>query len=484
MASSKHTHSWDPFQFSLGYWNWLGQASTTWWTRQRGSAAIEAARRVRQDALIAHARHHSALYRDLYGGMPAAPSIEQLPPVTKRQLMAGFNAWVTDPAITRSGVDDFLRDPDLVGAQYLGRYAVWKSSGSTGEPGIFIHDTNALATYDALIAVQLGARELAAACGWKLLGSERTALVTATGSHFASIATWQRLVHNSPWLNGRVFSVMEPLHQLVADLNAYQPVFLSGYPTVLSVLADEKNAGRLTIHPARLWSGGECLPPAMHQNIERAFGCPVINEYGASECLSLAFGCRHGWLHVNSDWVILEPVTAEYAPTPPGEASFTALLTNLANHSQPIIRYDLGDSVTRNPEPCPCGSPLPAIRVDGRTDDLLVLQAGDGASVRVLPMALTTAIEETSGIHRFQIVQVGPEALLLRLDEGRTGGAAEGANSAQTALLNYLSYQGLKNVRVTLDERAPTPDAASGKLRQVIASAESRSRAGTSAPPH
>jgi hypothetical protein len=64
------------------------------------------------------------------------------------------------------------------------------------------------------------------------------------------------------------------------------------------------------------------------------------------------------------------------------------------------------------------------------------------------------------------------------------GDAAEDANSAQTALLNYLSDQGLNNVRVTLDERAPTPDAASGKLRQVVASAESRSRAGTSALSH
>ena len=43
--------------------------------------------------------------------------------------------------------------------------------------------------------------------------------------------------------------------------------------------------------------------------------------------------------------MILEPVDRDYRPTPPGELSHTVLLTNLANAVQPIIRYDLGDSV-------------------------------------------------------------------------------------------------------------------------------------------
>lgn len=85
----------------------------------------------------------------------------------------------------------------------------------------------------------------------------------------------------------------------------------------------------------------------------------------------MAVDCDHGWLHVNSDWVVLEPVDADHAPTPPGIASHTVLLTNLANRVQPLIRCDLGDSVLARPDPCPCGSPFPAIRVQGRRDDVL-----------------------------------------------------------------------------------------------------------------
>jgi phenylacetate-coenzyme A ligase PaaK-like adenylate-forming protein len=34
-------------------------------------------------------------------------------------------------------------------------------------------------------------------------------------------------------------------------------------------------------------AGGECLAPEAGAAIERAFGCPLTNEYGASECLSM-----------------------------------------------------------------------------------------------------------------------------------------------------------------------------------------------------
>lgn len=85
----------------------------------------------------------------------------------------------------------------------------------------------------------------------------------------------------------------------------------------------------------------------------------------------MAYDCEEGWLHVNNDWVILEPVDADYDPTPPGEPSHTVRLTNLANQVQPIIRHDLGDTVVARPGPCPCGNPLLAIRVQGRRDDVL-----------------------------------------------------------------------------------------------------------------
>jgi phenylacetate-CoA ligase len=260
---------------------------------------------------------------------------------------------------------------------------------------------------------------------------------------------------------------LEPLEALVTKLNAFQPAYLASYPTMLALLAEEQRAGRLRIDPSLLWSGGEYLPPGTLDELERTFGCRVINEYGASECLSIGFGCPEGWLHVNADWVIVEPVDVQYRPTPPGETSHTVLITNLANRVQPIIRYDLGDAVVLHPGRCTCGNALPAIRVEGRRDDSVVLNDSDHEA-RIPPMALTTVLEEATDVHRFQIVQRGPECLLLRLPAGdRERAFRVGAK----ALHRYLAAQGVAGTRIVLDDHDPLPDARSGKLRQVIVEA-------------
>lgn len=420
--------------------------------------------------MVEYARDHSRFYADAYRDLPRqVDGPEDVPVVDKRTLMAHFDDWVTDDAVTRAGVDAFTRDKHAVGDRYLDRYVIWKSSGTTGEPGVYVQDAEALATYDALIAVQLGAATLPSHYAWGAMANGgRAALIAATDDHYASIASWQRAAQDSPWVESRGFSVMEALRQLVADLNDYQPAFLASYPTTLALLATEQAAGRLAIHPVALWSGGEHLAGPMRADIENVFGCPVSNEYGASECMSIAFGCREGWLHVNADWVLLEPVDRDYRPTPPGELSHTVLLSNLANRVQPIIRYDLGDSVLVNPGRCACGSALPAIRVVGRCDDIVALRAENGSIVRLLPIALATVVEEAAKLHRFQIVQSAPDRLALRLGVECADERRGAWRSAAAALKGYLASQSLPNVRISLDKRAPVSDARSGKLRQVV----------------
>jgi phenylacetate-coenzyme A ligase PaaK-like adenylate-forming protein len=463
-------HPPEPVRASIAWWNWVARASEIWWTRSAGRAAIDAAARHRFDALVQLARTHSPFYRDLYRGLPQRPlAPSELPVVTKRALMARFDDWVTDPDVKLAGVEAFLADRGHIGERYLDRFVVWKSSGSTGVPGIYVQDDEALATFDALMAAHVDPVRFAAQFAGPLLTrGGRAALVAATGEHFASIASWQRVCQSSPWIAARGFSIMEPLPRLVAELNEYQPVFLASYPSMLALLADEQEAGRLRITPLTLWSGGERLPAATQANIERAFGCRLLNEYGASECMSIAYGCREGWLHVNADWVLLEPVDRDYLPTRPGHPSHTVLLTNLANRVQPIIRYDLGDSVSANPCPCACGNPLPAIEVEGRHDDIVALVAPDGTTVRLLPLALTTVVEEAAHVHRFQIVQTAADRLQLRLDPGEGGARKDAWRAAAGALRAYLDRQSLPNVHVGLDRCGPLPDRRSGKLREVV----------------
>jgi phenylacetate-coenzyme A ligase PaaK-like adenylate-forming protein len=142
------------------------------------------------------------------------------------------------------------------------------------------------------------------------------------------------------------------------------------------------------------------------------------------------------------------------------------LLTNLANAVQPLVRYDLGDSVRVKAGPCACGSPLPAIQVEGRSDDVVALRAHDGTIAHLVPLALTTVVEDAADVHRFQIVQTAPDCLALRLtdaDRARAGAPAV------AALRAYLDFHALTEVGIILETGEPRPEHRGGKLRQVVA---------------
>ena len=442
------------------------------WGRWGGTEAILRTQGQRARELVRFAREHSRFYRDHYAGLAEDASFEALPPVSKHELMARFDDWVTDPDVTRERLAAFLADRRRIGEPFLGRYAAWRSSGTSGEPGLYLHDAPACATYHALIAAVMQRPDVAAAWGMgQVAHGGRRALVAATGEHFAGVVTWRALAEWAPQGASCELSVLKPVGEWVERLNAFQPAFLAGYPTALRLLAHEQRARRLAITPSIVWSGGERLTPAARIAIERAFGAVVIDEYGSSECLTIAVGCGQGWLHLNADWAILEAVDEHGAPVAAGTLSHTTLVTNLANRVQPVIRYDLGDRVVYRQEPCECGSALPALRVQGRCDDVVTLRRRDGGRVPVLPMALTTAIEERAGLHLFQVVRVSDDTLAIRLPEGAPRARRSAWLAARGAVAALLADHGLDNVELLLDAAPPQISETSGKLRQVVSAA-------------
>ena len=434
-----------------------------------GSLAATRARRLA--ALLAHAAAHSPRYRRLLAGCdPATVRLEDLPVARKAELMRDFEGWVTDPALSLPALRRFVADPANIAVDFLGRYTVWESSGSTGEPAIFVQDAQAMAVYDALEALRRPVlRPLDRLFDpWGL--SERIAFVGATDGHFASTVSVERLRRLQPGLAQRLvgMSFLQPLPALCAELDAFGPTVVATYPSAAVLLAEERQAGRLKATPREICTGGETLSAAGRAFVRQAFGCPVANSYGASEFLSLAFECPRGRLHLNSDWAILEAVDAHGQAVPPGKAGVTTLLTNLANHLQPLIRYDLGDRVTLLEEGCPCGSHLPGIEVQGRDDDTLRL-AGDAGMppVKVVPLAVSTVLEEEAGLFDFQLVQQGAHDLLLKTC-GRGAQTARTLRKARAVLAAFLEAQGARGIRIHCRAGESADRGRSGKIRRVI----------------
>lgn len=444
---------------------------------RRGSAEVRrrelaAVQRSRLAGIVAYARAGSPYYAQLYSGLPdGVDDVALLPPTDKPTLMANFDSWSTDRAVTWAQAQEFVANPDLVGRRFLGKYTLTTTSGTTGHPGVFVISEDELGQ---VAAIQSRARDFKALATLARSGGlgkiakagGRTATIAALGGHFGlSVAAMrdQQGAGNSG--KRTIVPVGLPLDQMVDALNTFQPAVLNGYSGVVSILAAEKAAGRLTINPGLVVVGGDELSDDTYGRIGAAFDAEVVEIYACSEAYMMGRRCGHGWMHVYSDWVVLEPVDSEFRPTPPGELSHTVLLSVLFRRAQPILRYNLGDAVVQRPDPCPCGSVFPAFRVKGRSAD--VLRAADGRPVAVAQFLLHELRRRVPKIMKAQLIQVAPDAMDLKLRPVDGVAVEEVWDDALTQMRAVMAENGLGGVVVAPSPGLPELSAA-GKYRDFI----------------
>jgi hypothetical protein len=106
--------------------------------------------------------------------------------------------------------------------------------------------------------------------------------------------------------------------------------------------------------------------------------------------------------------------------------------------------------------------------VQGRNDDTLRLGPPGMPLVQVLPLALSTVLEDDAGLFDFQVVQRGPTELLLctRLQGDE---ASRTLGRARTMLMAFLVEQGVTGVHVHCHSGQPVQRGRSGKIQRVVA---------------
>jgi phenylacetate-CoA ligase len=185
-------------------------------------------------------------------------------------------------------------------------------------------------------------------------------------------------------------SATTPLAETTSALEANRPEAIIAYASVPDVLAQEQLEGRLAIAPRITIATSEVLTDETVTRVREAWGSPPVNVYAATEAPGMASDSpdRVG-MHVWEESVLLEVVDDRNRPVPPGAPGSKVLLTNLVNRAQPLIRYELSDSITLADGPDPSGRPFSRIaRVDGRSDDVLTFPGREGGDVRVHPFGL------------------------------------------------------------------------------------------------
>jgi phenylacetate-CoA ligase len=331
--------------------------------RQRATMRGES--EAKRDALLAQllswARRTIPFYRQRLTGIPEvrrARDLEHLPLMGKRDLREHFAQLMPD------GID-------VLALSQGNEALVTATSGTTGERLQCVLDLKApsyLPTHPGLEPIPGG------------LAAARTVVFTTpicsgTVCHMGGMRYEERLTSHTLVLNSsdRVMRLTRgELESIVEDCERYRPTILQCDPVYALALVRALEREKLPLpRVAVVWTTYEYCSRLHHDALERAFGVPVFNVYGATEAgggQSL-FECERGTHHVREDAFVVE-LLRDGRPVDEG-ALGELTVTTLRHRFMPLVRYSSGDLARALPG-CDCShAHLPAVRLEGRLKDCL-----------------------------------------------------------------------------------------------------------------
>lgn len=195
------------------------------------------------------------------------------------------------------------------------------------------------------------------------------------------------------------------MERFLEEVNKLRIVYLTGYCGCLEHLADYALAkGIKTPYLKMVWTTTSPLRPDVRNRMEKAFGCPIMDQYGSCEMVNIAVQKPgEDTLTVNSDYVHLDIVDEKGKTIEREGRNGDILITDLKTTVFPLIKYRLGDRACWVCEPFSSSDGFPKISpVQGRITDAVCFPDGgfiDGAY-------LTTICDSYSDtVSSYQIVQ-------------------------------------------------------------------------------
>lgn len=414
---------------------------------------LEAMQMTKFRRLVAFVQNHSPYYQRIikeHGIHPATCVPTDFPVLTKKEAAQHFDELITERSITRERIAKFLSESSDPADLFDGRFRVLHTSGTSGTVGYFVF------SQEAWIRGASHASRVAP-LGWR----RRTAFVAATRGHFAgaSLMLTGNEGSNHFFYDVRTFDVGQPLPKIIEELNAFQPQALSGYATMIKVLAEAKERGDLRISPKYVGNGGEPLLPQVKSYLERVFQVPILNAYASSEHLYMALTLPGSdGMYLMEDDLIFE---LHHDHT---------CVTNLFNPVMPLIRYRMDDVLVPD-----LSGPhkLPFTKVKalvGRQEHALEFRNQQGQMDFIHPIVIVELM--VPGLNAWQIVLTSETSFLVRArwEEGLTDAQRRTAHELLHQKFNaILAEKEMSNVTFEVEEaKAFAVDPHSGKFRLVL----------------
>lgn len=335
---------------------------------------------------VEHAYHHTAYYKKLFDDLGIEPKdiqcredLKKLPIITKQIVNEHYEELIPD------NLSSF-------------KYRISRSGGTTGIPMRYFCD-------ERVWGYVTGAKIYY----WKKRGYTYGDAFLALGS--------ASLFSNKPSMKRRIYDFIRNEHPLncvnmtedICEnychyLSRHHIHFVYGYAAAIYMFAQyvEKNKPAIPEIKA-VFTTSENLTDLYRETIERAFGCKVMDCYGAKDAGITGYEESYHSYRIGYNTIV--EVENEIA-----EGVGSVLSTNFLNYSFPLIRYSYGDEAELKAVGCDGYNGQVFGRILGRTSHVLRLENQHKLTATGMSM-----IMKEFDISAFDIQKTGVNTVLLRL---------------------------------------------------------------------
>jgi phenylacetate-CoA ligase len=192
--------------------------------------------------------------------------------------------------------------------------------------------------------------------------------------------------------------------------------------------------------------------------LQKQFGVPAVNEYGASELDLIAFQNTKGEWQINSETLFVEILDENNNVLPYGKEG-RIVITSLFNKAHPFIRYEIGDIGILDEKSTPQKPILK--KLIGRTNDIAILPTGKKSPGLTFYYVTKSIIEDDGNVKEFIIKQIKLDTFEIEyVSENELD--SEQIQKIKEAIDLYLE----PNLIFTFTQKTVLERSKSGKLKQ------------------
>ena len=344
---------------------------------------------------VAFLRRTSPYFKDI-PKVTSVNELSRLPVMDKQIMMDNFGTMNTvgldgDEALAIAIKSEKTRDF----TQTYDGISVGLSSGTSGRRGLFVVSDHERYAWAGTVLAKFLPKG-------KLFGHRVAFFLRADNNLYETVG--------SHLIKFQYFDIYKDMDANCQQLSVYKPTILVAPPSVLSVIADNIDAGELQIAPKKVISVAEVLDSRDEDRFKAVFRQDII--FQAYQCTEgfLAYTCHEGGMHLNEDMAVIEKERID-------KHRFIPIITDFRRISQPIIRYRLNDILVESTKACPCGSVMTLIdRIEGREDDIFIFKNSAKKEVRVYSDMIGRCMLYANGFYEYRVVQTGYNKIVVYID--------------------------------------------------------------------